>query len=204
MLTVTQRAVYDLMTARTQVEQELKTAEGERALRNLLHCAKQMREACETALNKQQLRYALSVPLIIGIFRKHGLIGTHIGSEAIYGAFDHLSNKYLADLGKKLVVRLDIIVNTASYVLKVNDNASRIKDFVDYQFTMLLANQWLKRFGVNPTFVHLDKEEDGVRIFEPSPFQAFVTALPLDRPIKDEVIRTAVEFTQEIARQGGR
>ena len=80
----------------------------------------------------------------------------------------------------------------------VIERAARIKDSSDYLFTIWLAHQWLKILGVRPTSTNLDKDDEGTT-FEPTPFQDFVRALPLERAVKDETVRTVVAIIRELS-----
>ena len=199
MIAAGKRAVSDLNAARDKIEQKLETAKEEQALRDLLVCAKKMREICDTVFNKEQLKYALNTRLMLGLIKSYD---KNVDSENdLHKALrDVMTIVYFGKLGKNLINCLDIIIRASSSLVDALDSAPRIKDYPDHRCVLALANQWLQIFGKTPTLTHLDKEDEGIRLFEPSPFHAFVIALPLGRPIKGETIRTAVEFIQTIAR----
>jgi hypothetical protein len=76
------------------------------------------------------------------------------------------------------------------------DGAVRIKDSADYWFAAVLAYQWLRVIGTRPTSINLDIDDEGTT-FTITPFQEFIKALPLDRPINDETIRSIVALVRE-------
>jgi hypothetical protein len=190
-----EQVVSDLVIARDKIEQTSETDKEEKALRNLLKCAKRMLEACSAVSEHKQLSYAMNVRLMHGLIKSHA---NNIDSEKVLRkAWKTISgDDFFAKVNGTLVKHLRAIARVSSLLIDELDASPRIKVYPDHWNAMVLANKWVGVFGEPPTFVHLDTEEEG-RLYEPSPFQAFVAALPLDRPIKDEALRTAVEYVRE-------
>jgi hypothetical protein len=93
--------------------------------------------------------------------------------------------------------RLDIVIKAASPLIRDLNAVNSKTSYQDYCYALILANRWSQVFETPPTLFHFERDEDG-RQQEFSPFQYFVAALPLDRPIKEEALRTAVETIQEL------
>jgi hypothetical protein len=192
MITVAHRVVSDLTAARKKVYQESATTDEEQALRSLLDCAKKLREASGAVFGRQQLRYALDIPVLTGLIRAYD---KNVDSDDILraGFSDVIRSEYFAKFGNKLDTYLEVVIKSTSVILNNIDGAKKIKDSPDYIFAVVLCFHWLKIFGHSPTSFSLDKSKYSVVM--PSPFQAFVGAVPLTIQIKDETIRTSVKFS---------
>jgi hypothetical protein len=196
MIGVAKLVVSNLNAARDKVEEKTGIAAEEQALRNLLDCAMKMREACVVAFGNKQLTYALNTRLMAGVIKTYG---PSVDSDRdLYKALHEVEKiDFFGKFGKHLMGRLDIVIKATSPLICDLNAARKIASYHEYRFALIVANRWSHVFKMAPTFIHLDKDEDG-RLYEPSPFQSFVAALPLDRPIREEVLRTAVETIQEL------
>jgi len=196
MIGVAKLVVSNLNAARAKVEKKAETAAEERALRNLLDCAMKMREACLAAFDDKQLTYALNTRLMVGVIKTYD---PNVASkDELYKALKEVEKiDFFGKFGRHLMARLDIVIKATSPLICDINAANRITSYYEYSFALILANRWSQIFETAPTFIHFERDEDG-RLYEPSPFQSFVAALPLDRPIKEEVLRTAVETIQEL------
>jgi hypothetical protein len=196
MISVSKLVVSNLNTARDKVEKKTETATEERALRDLLDCAMTMRDACVAAFDSKQLTYALNTRLMLGVIKTYD---PKVDSEReLYKALKVVEKiDFFGKFGKHLMARLDIVIKATSPLIRDVNAAKRITSYHEYSSALKLANRWLQVFETPPTFCHFERDEDG-RQYEFSPFQSFVAALPLDRPIKEEVLRTAVETIQEL------
>jgi hypothetical protein len=190
-----ERVVSDLNAARSKIEQTTEADREEKALRNLLKCARKMREACSAASEHKQLSHAMNVRLMVSVVK---LYDKDVDpKEFLSGAWSKISSvDFFGKFNRDFTTRLDMIIKTTSPLIDALDASSRIIDYSDHWNALVLASKWFEIIGEPATFMHLDREEEG-RPDDPSPFQAFVAALPLDRPIMEEALRTAVEFVRE-------
>ena len=196
MIGVAKLVVSNLNAARAKVEKKAETASEERALRDLLDCAMKMREACLVAFDDKQLTYALNTRLMAGVIKRYD---PNVASKReLYKALSEVEKiDFFGKFGKHLIARLDIVIKSASPLICDINAANRITSYHEYCSALILANRWSQVFETLPTIFHFERDEDG-RQHEFSPFQFFVAALPLDRPIKEEALRTAVETIQEL------
>jgi hypothetical protein len=155
-----------------------------------------MREACVIVFDKEQLKYALNTRLMPGAIKKYD---RNVDTERdLYKAMKNIEKIDLfGKLGKSLIARLGPVISAVSSLVGEVDSAKKITNYVDYRFAIVLALRWSREFGTVPTFVHPPKIESQ-RILDPSPFQSFVSSLPLRNQIKQEILRTAVETIQEL------
>ena len=107
-----------------------------------------------------------------------------------------ISLDFFGRVGRRTAIYLDIIIAAATFTVDSMDNSIRIKDPSEYFFTARLAYQWSRLLRVRPTSMNLDKDDEGTT-FEPTPFQEFVRALPLNMAIRDETVRTVVALVRE-------
>ena len=196
MMTAAERVVTGLSTARREEKEESDLAVKVEAVRKLHNCAQEMRDACNTVFMDKSLRNSLKIPLITGVLRKIET-GRHSKSDIDKTLKYIFATDVFSDFGEKLVIYLDGVRRGTSNILAVMDDAVRIKDSADYLFTMVLAYQWLKIFGVRPKSKNFDKRFMGKTAADPTLFQDFVRALPIDRGIKAETVRTVVACIRE-------
>lgn len=154
-----------------------------------------MREACDAVFDNKHLRNALNLPLLTGIVKK---LDREKHSEGnVRKVFKKIiSNDLFDEYGKRLTIYLEGVIKATSHLVGAMKGATKIKD-ADYVYTTALAYEWLKILGVRPTSMNFDKADEEITIFEPTPFQDFVRALPLDDAINAETVRTAVAFIRE-------
>lgn len=108
MIAVAERVVTDL-TARRKDEEESDPDGEVRALRRLLGCAKEMREACGAVFDNKFLRNSLKVPLLAGVIMKRDR--KKHSEEDIRKVFKYLISDDLFDkFGKGLVIYLDGVI----------------------------------------------------------------------------------------------
>ena len=195
MIAAAERVVTDLTTGRRH-EKESDPVGEVQALHKLLGCAKEMREACDAVFDNERLRRALKFPLLTGVIRH--LDRNKHSEEDIRKVFKNVvSSDYFDKFGKRLVIDLDRTIKATSFLVDAMEDATKIKDPADYLYTTMLAYRWLEILGVRPTSMNFDKSDEGITTFEPTLFQDFVTALPLDDAIKAETVRTAVAFIRK-------
>ena len=109
-----------------------------------------------------------------------------------------ISNDFFDEYGKRLVIYLEGVIKATSHLVGAMEDARKIEVSADYLYTTVLAYRWLKILGVRPTSMNFDKKgKDGITTFQPTLFQDFVTALPLEDAIKAETVRTAVAFIRK-------
>jgi hypothetical protein len=193
MIAAAERVVSNLNIART-ADAEVGDIGEAQALRDLLDCAKEMRKACETVFGNLRLKNALNVSLLSGVIKSWDR------NENSEEEFRNSLRKIIAldvfgRFGRRMVIYLDCIINASQFSVNAMDDASRLED-TDYFYTAVFAYNWWTLLGIRPTTVNLDKDVGGTT-FEPTPFQEFLTALPLTSAINDETVRTVVAFVRE-------
>ena len=197
MISAAERVVSDLTAARKRDDKESDPVGKVRALRKLLGSAIETRDACDAVFSDNLLRESLKIPLLTGVIRN--IDRNKYSEKDIREVFRYIISEYHFDkFGRTLVVYLDVVIKVASNIADAMEHAARIKNSSDYLFTIRLAQQWLKILGVRPTSMNLDKNDEGTT-FELTPFQVFVRALPLERAIKDETVRSAVAFIHDLS-----
>jgi hypothetical protein len=185
MIDFAKRVVSDLRIARRKLKEESQIAEEKRLIGNLLECAANMRDAWTSAFDNEQVRCAFNNRALLGYRRTR-----RISESDSFGRFN-----------KEFSTHLEIVISVTSPIIRALVDARRIKNYPDHSSTLIMAGTWLSIFETRPTFTHLDREEEG-NLYGPSPFHSFVMALPLDIPISDEAIRSAVETVQEEVSKG--
>jgi hypothetical protein len=200
MIDVARRVVSDLRIARRKLKEESQTAEEKRLIGNLLECAANMRDAWTSAFDNEQVRCAFNNRVLLGVIRSYKKRGE--SARNIYQRMRRISESdSFGRFNKKFSTDLENVIAVTSPIIGALKAAIRIKNYPDHSFTLLMAGMWLSIFETRPTFTHLDREEEG-NLYGPSPFHSFVMALPLDIPISDEAIRSAVETVQEEVSKG--
>lgn len=198
MIAVAESVVTNLTLARLKDNEEPDPAGAVLALRKLHGCAKEMRQTCDDVFDNKFLRNYMTTQLFAGVIRK-GKTNKRSDND-IRGALQYVISADLFDrFWKSLAIYLDDVIKVTSSASDVIDGASRIKDSTDYLYAVMLAKKWLSILGVRPRSMNLDKRDGGVTTFDPTPFQDFVRALPLDTAIKDETVRTAVAVIRELS-----
>jgi hypothetical protein len=198
MVSAAERVVTELAAARKRDDEHSDAAGKARALRKLFSCAIKTRDACDGVFGDKFLRDSLKIPLLRGIIEKWDRTKhseSDIRAVLRYSTSDENFDKF----GNNLVVYLDGVIKATSNMAGVMERAARIKDHSDYLYTIGLARHWLKILGVRPKSMNLDKDDEGTT-FSPTLFEDFVRALPLDRAIKHETIRTSVAFIRGFSR----
>jgi hypothetical protein len=146
--------------------------------------------------DKEQLIYALNTRLMPGAIKKYD---RNVDTERdLYKTLKNIEKIDLfGKLGKSLIKDLGPIISAVSSLVDEVDSAKKITNYVHYRFATVLAFRWSRELGTVPTFVHPPRIESE-RILDPSPFQFFVSSLPLRNQIKHEILRTAVDTIQEL------